>query len=256
MSLQIIDTPGVCDPARDKQELADEIVKCLMLCSPGPHALLFVTKGNDRFTDEEIEAYYRLKNVFSSKVTNHIIVVFTGGDVLAKWGKTMEDVLKEAKDAINFNKSKRRAKSPADITKVLEETSNRYTLFNNEGDAATKDQQVLALLDMVMEMINKNGDEPYFQNKTTRTVSDARETALQRIMTEKGISRREAEEVLSASLLPTTAVTSGPRNSLSAVELTVALYKAPFLEAADAVGAVVSATASVCSTLKEKCSVM
>lgn len=200
MSLQIIDTPGVCDPARDEQEVADEIFRCLMLCSPGPHALLFVCKGHERFTDEEIEAYYRLKNVFSRKVINHIIVVFTGGDVLAKWGKTMEDVLKEAKDAINVNKSKRRAKSPADITKVLEDVSNRYILFNNDGDAATKDQQVLALLAMVIEMINKNGDEPYFQNKTTRAVCDMRETALQRIMTENGISRREPEAVLSTSL--------------------------------------------------------
>ena len=172
VSLQLIDTPGVYDPARDEQEVVEEIGRCLTLCSPGPHALLFVCKGLDRFTNEEIQTYNKLKAMFSSKVTKYNIDDFTGGDVLDEEGTTIEDILKKAKDAIGVNA--KRANPPADVTEVLKDAPNRYTLFSNNGNIATKDQQVLALLDMVMAMVKNNGDEPYFQNETTRTVSDVK----------------------------------------------------------------------------------
>ena len=136
-----------------------------MLCSPGPHALLFVCKGHDRFTDEESRAYSALIDMFGIEVRKYIIVVFIGGDVLAKWGKTIEDEIEGAKTKVQ---GVRRAKHPPKITEVLEDVSYRYILFNNEGDAATKDQQVLDLLKMVTEMVNKNVSKPYFQNATTR----------------------------------------------------------------------------------------
>jgi len=164
-----------------------------MLCSPGPHALLFVCKGHDRFTDEESRAYRELKAKFGIEVIKYTIVVFTGGDVLAKWGKTIVDEIKGAKTKVQ---GVRRPKRPPKITEVLEDVSSRYILFNNEGDAATKDQQVLDLLKMVTKMVDKNGSKPYFQNATTGAVWKVREMELERIMREKNLNRAEALRVL------------------------------------------------------------
>ena len=164
-----------------------------MLCSPGPHALLFVCKGHDRFTDEESRAYRELKAMFGIEVIKYTIVVFTGGDVLAKRGKTIEDEIKGAKTKVQ---DVRRPKRPPKITEVLEDVSYRYILFNNEGDAATKDKQVLDLLEMVTEMVDKNDSKPYFQDAKTRAVWEERERELKRIMREKNLNRAEALRVL------------------------------------------------------------
>ena len=163
-----------------------------MLCLPGPHALLFVCKGHDRFTDEESRAYSALIDMFGIEVRNYIIVVFIGGDVLAKWGKTIEDEIKGAKTKVQ---GVSRPKHPPKITEVLEDVSNRYILFNNEGDAATKDKQVLDLLKMVTEMVDKNGSK-FFQDAKTRAVWKERERVLERIMREKNTNRVEALRVL------------------------------------------------------------
>ena len=235
-----------------------------MLCSPGPHALLFVCKGHERFTNEEIEAYYALKAMFDIEIRNYITVVFTGGDVLDKWGETMEDVLKKAKAAIESNKGTRRAKPPPDVTKVLEDASNRYILFNNEDDAEAKDQQVFDLLEMVTEMVNNNGDKPYFQDARTRFVWEARERKLQHIMSEEGLNRTEALEVLFKRLereekwnrfvtvVASTCICYGAALTAGAV-----VVAAPLIPVAAITGAAVAGGAAVGGAAAKKyCSIM
>ena len=229
-----------------------------MLCSPGPHALLFVCKGHDRFTDEESRAYRELKAKFGIEVINYTIVVFTGGDVLAKWGKTIEDEIKGAKTKVQ---DVRRPKRPPKITEVLEDVSNRYILFNNEGDAATKDQQVLDLLKMVTEMVNKNVSKPYFQNATTQAAWVARERELKRIMKKDNINRAKALEVLlkrmeqrktwKEILAAAIGGTGGAALTAGAV-----LFAAPLLPEAAVCGAAVAGGVAAGAAAKKYCSIM
>ena len=229
-----------------------------MLCSPGPHALLFVCKGHDRFTDEESRAYRELKAKFGIEVIKYTIVVFTGGDVLAKWGKTIEDEIKGAKTKVQ---DVRRSKRPPKITEVLEDVSYRYILFNNEGDAATKDQQVLDLLKMVTEMVNKNGSKPYFQNAATRAAWEARERELKRIMKKDSINRAKAMEVLlkrmeqrktwKEILAAAIGGTGGAALTYGAV-----LFAAPLLPEAAVAGATVAGGLAAGAVGKKYCSIM
>ena len=144
---------------------------------------------------EEFEAYYTLKAMFSNDVNKYIIVVFTGGDVLSQWSKTIEVVLKEAAIALDRNpgagSTAARANMP-DMRKILRDVSNNYVVFSNTGDAATKEQQVLALLTKVKEMVNNNGDSPYFQDDSTRAAWRVMEDELERIMKEKRMDRQQA----------------------------------------------------------------
>ena len=199
--------------------------------------------------------------MFDSNVRKYTIVVFTGGDVLAKWGKTIEDEIEGAKTKVQ---DVRRPKHPPKITEVLEDVSNRYILFNNEGDAAKKDQQVLDLLKMVMEMVNNNGDKPYFQDARTRFVWEARERKLQHIMSEEGLNRTEALEVLFKRLereekwnrfvtvVASTCICYGAALTAGAV-----VVAAPLIPVAAITGAAVAGGAAVGGAAAKKyCSIM
>ena len=196
--------------------------------------------------------------MFDSNVRKYTIVVFTGGDVLAKWGKTIEDEIEGAKTKVQ---DVRRPKHPPKITEVLEDVSNRYILFNNEGDAAKKDQQVLDLLKMVMEMVNNNGDKPYFQDAATRAVWKAREGELKHTMRKKDINRAKAlrvplkrmeqQKTSKGILAAVIAGTGGAALTAGAV-----VFAAPLLPEAAVAGAAVAGGAAAGAAAKKYCSII
>lgn len=187
--LQIIDTPGICDPKRDEEEILHEIARCLTLCAPGPHALLFVISVAERFTKEEFEAYCALKAIFGC-INNYTIVVATGVDRLTDDDTTLEGAFRRAEETIV-------EKAAPNLKKILKDVDNRYILFINRGDAATKDRQVLKLLSMVLHIC---GPKPYFKNDKTRDVWQKREAELQRIIEEGSIDGQEAFKELQRRL--------------------------------------------------------
>uniref|UniRef100_A0A8C6UST2 AIG1-type G domain-containing protein n=1 Tax=Neogobius melanostomus TaxID=47308 RepID=A0A8C6UST2_9GOBI len=48
----VVDTPGIFNTERAMRELQCEIISCLTLCTPGPHAVLLVLSV-ERFTAQE-----------------------------------------------------------------------------------------------------------------------------------------------------------------------------------------------------------
>jgi GTPase Era involved in 16S rRNA processing len=129
--LKVIDTPGVFDPDRKPDEVEHEILRCLLLSSPGPHALLFVLKGNERFTPEEQGAYNMLRNLFASHLINFIIFVFTQGD--------------EIGNEFNFEHC------PKKVQDIVQQAGKRLMVVNNRAkNQREKDEQVLNLLDRKM----------------------------------------------------------------------------------------------------------
>lgn len=78
LTIQITDTPGVCDTHRQFEEVHREIIKSLASVAPGPHAVLMCLRCDHRFTDEEYQAYTQLKELFGHSLTKHMILVFNG----------------------------------------------------------------------------------------------------------------------------------------------------------------------------------
>jgi hypothetical protein len=51
-----MDTPGLFDTAMEEKRIMDEIIKCLAVMSPGPHAIILVLRIGVKFTEEEVKA--------------------------------------------------------------------------------------------------------------------------------------------------------------------------------------------------------
>ena len=174
----MIDTPGVYDTGRSTKEVEHEIIRCLFLCAPGPHAVLFVVKANERFTEEEANAFRALIAMFGNDITKYMVVVITGDDILSQKGKTIEGEWDAAGSAIS-------------IRRIVEEVSNRYIVFNNKGDNATSDKQVLDLLKMVTDMVKSNENKPYYEDETAQAEWTKMESKVQRMMPRKMIARKK-----------------------------------------------------------------
>ncbi|XP_062416597.1 GTPase IMAP family member 7 [Pungitius pungitius] len=87
--ITLIDTPGLFDTDQLEEELRAEIVRCIIKCSPGPHAFLIVFKV-DRFTDQEQEVINKINKYFSDKAFKYATVLFAHGDQLDE-GQTIEE---------------------------------------------------------------------------------------------------------------------------------------------------------------------
>ncbi|XP_076738799.1 GTPase IMAP family member 7-like [Maylandia zebra] len=80
-SVTIIDTPGFFDNRRSEEGLRNKIARCVVECSPGPHAFLILLKV-ERFTDHEYEVITKIIESFSEEAFRYAVLVFTRGDDL------------------------------------------------------------------------------------------------------------------------------------------------------------------------------
>uniref|UniRef100_A0A493TB56 AIG1-type G domain-containing protein n=1 Tax=Anas platyrhynchos platyrhynchos TaxID=8840 RepID=A0A493TB56_ANAPP len=143
----VVDTADIFNPEGDSSEVRQEIIRCIRLSSPGPHALLLVTQLG-RFTQEDEEAAERLQDIFGADVLQHTIVIFTRAEELV--GGLLQDYVKY---------SKNRA-----LCELIERCGNRYCGFNNRAVGAERDHQVMELMGMVRCMVRANGDR-YYSNE-------------------------------------------------------------------------------------------
>lgn len=96
----VIDTPGLFETDRPQENIVREILQCVKLRDPGPHAFVLVVpigrmSKEDQDTNELIEAK------FGPKVWDYTIVLFTHGDLLNQ--KTLNDVIAESDEKLrNF----------------------------------------------------------------------------------------------------------------------------------------------------------
>uniref|UniRef100_A0A8C3BB43 AIG1-type G domain-containing protein n=1 Tax=Cairina moschata TaxID=8855 RepID=A0A8C3BB43_CAIMO len=91
----VVDTADIFNPGGASSEMYQEIIRCISLSSPGPHALLLVTQVG-RFTQEDEEAAERLQDIFGAGVLGHTIVIFTRVEELA--GESLRNYVKYSKN--------------------------------------------------------------------------------------------------------------------------------------------------------------
>ncbi|KAG8378501.1 hypothetical protein BUALT_Bualt08G0143700 [Buddleja alternifolia] len=146
--LNVIDTPGLFDFSAQPEFIGKEIVKCINMAKDGIHAILVVLSVRSRFSREEEAAVESLRKFFGSKISDYMIVVFTGGDDLEENEDTLDDYL--GRDC------------PEPLKETLKMCGNRHVLFDNKTkDELKKTDQLKKLLSLVNSVVDNNGGKPY-----------------------------------------------------------------------------------------------
>ncbi|CAA7396499.1 unnamed protein product [Spirodela intermedia] len=146
--VNVIDTPGLFDFSAEPDFVGKEIVKCIDLAKDGIHAVLVVFSTRGRFSREEEAALQALQTFFGEKITNYMIVVFTGGDDLEENNESLEDYIRQ--------------ECPEPLQKFLDLCDQRVVLFDNKTkDVNKRAQQMRQLFSLVDLVIAKNNGQPY-----------------------------------------------------------------------------------------------
>ncbi|XP_044538967.1 GTPase IMAP family member 7-like, partial [Gracilinanus agilis] len=158
--LVVVDTPGLFDTKESLETTCTEISRCVILSSPGPHAIILVLQLG-RYTDEDQQTICWVKALFGNSATKYMVVLFTRKDDLD--GRELDEFLK----GCNIN-----------LKKLLEECKGRYCAFNNKAQGDEKEAQVTELMDLIEKMVQDNKGE-YFSDaiykRTEETLKKRRE---------------------------------------------------------------------------------
>uniref|UniRef100_A0A672LWM0 AIG1-type G domain-containing protein n=1 Tax=Sinocyclocheilus grahami TaxID=75366 RepID=A0A672LWM0_SINGR len=139
--ISVIDTPGLFDTSISEEQLKNELVRCIEMSVPGPHAFLLVISLGVRFTEEERNTVTWIQNNFGEDAAHHTIVLFTHADQLR--GKPLDEYISESNA----------------LQAVVNECGGRFHSFNNE-DMGNR-YQVTDLLNEIDEMVRINGGQHY-----------------------------------------------------------------------------------------------
>ncbi|XP_063159271.1 GTPase IMAP family member 2 [Candoia aspera] len=144
MKISVVDTPAIFDSDDFNEMVRREIMACIELSRPGPHALIFVTQVG-RFTAEDAAAAKRVQDIFGAESARHTIVLFTckedlGGDPLQKY----------------LRESNNRA-----LRALIRQCGQRVCGFNNKAGGAEREGQVSELMGMVQGIVSGEGGRYY-----------------------------------------------------------------------------------------------
>ncbi|XP_049409800.1 immune-associated nucleotide-binding protein 9-like isoform X1 [Solanum stenotomum] len=144
--LDVIDTPAF-DFNAESGLVGNEIGRCIDLANDGVHTVLFVLSVRTSFSKEEQAIIQYFKKLFETKISDYMIVVYTGGDKL------------EDNDSLNDHLDH---SCPDDLKEVLKMCGNRQVLFDNKTeDPAKKAEQLRELLFHVNMVVQTTGGKPY-----------------------------------------------------------------------------------------------
>ncbi|XP_030682245.1 GTPase IMAP family member 4 isoform X2 [Nomascus leucogenys] len=136
--LVVVDTPGIFDTEVPSADTSKEITRCILLTSPGPHALLLVVPLG-RYTEEEHKATEKILKMFGERARRFMILIFTRKDDLDD--TNLHDYLREA---------------PGDIQDLMGIFGDRYCAFNNRATGAEQEAQRAQLLVLIQRVVREN----------------------------------------------------------------------------------------------------
>ncbi|XP_050390886.1 uncharacterized protein LOC126809150 [Patella vulgata] len=143
--LVVVDTPGLFDTRDTNDEISKELVRCIALACPGPHAFLFVL-SIDRFTQEELDTVDHLRELFGEEVMRHVICVFSCKDSLETKGITLEEYIQ---------------KSPPQLRSLIDRCGGRVATINNRAPTGSIEGDVNIILSLVEQTILSNCGKHY-----------------------------------------------------------------------------------------------
>ncbi|XP_038839982.1 GTPase IMAP family member 7-like [Salvelinus namaycush] len=179
--IDVIDTPGLYDTTLSKEEMESEIVRCIEMSVPGPHAFLLVIRLGVRFTEEEQNTVKWIQKNFGEEASMYTILLFTHGDQLE--GKSVKGFL---------------AESP-ELRKLINICGGRYHSLIN--DKRKDNTQVRELLEKIDEMVENNGGKHYITEMYQEAQRKIEEEKLKRRRQEENKRERERERTVEEILI-------------------------------------------------------
>lgn len=174
----LVDTPGIFDTDVPNDKTQTEIMKCIGITAPGPHAFIMVVNPA-RFTEEEMKTIDHFVKYFGETVYQYFIVLFTRKDEL---------------DRENISLNSHLSNVPKKLKEFIGKCDERIIAFNSKLKGAESDAQVKELLEMIEENVHKNGGRFY-----TNEAYEEAEREIKKMEKELIIKmRKEAEEKLEA----------------------------------------------------------
>lgn len=144
----VVDTPGTFDPTASNEDVQKEIMKCIALSSPGPHAFILVVNPT-RYTNEEHQSIEHFIEYFGEDIFNYLIVLYTRKDDLDYEGKRISYYVKTATDKLRL---------------FINKCGGRLITFNNRLTGEEQDAQVKQLLTKILKNVKKN-EGKYYSNE-------------------------------------------------------------------------------------------
>ncbi|KAF1379252.1 hypothetical protein PFLUV_G00174150 [Perca fluviatilis] len=137
----VIDTPGLFETIKTKEDMVRDILKCVKLQEPGPHVFVLVVPVG-RMTQEDQDTNTLIQTMFGPRVWDYTIVLFTHGDRLG--GKTINDVITE---------------SEIDLRNFIRKCSGGFHVFDNKNPG--DQEQVTSFVAKIQTLVALNGGHYY-----------------------------------------------------------------------------------------------
>ncbi|XP_035249277.1 uncharacterized protein LOC118214021 [Anguilla anguilla] len=184
--ITVVDTPGYFSTECTDENLKPEISKCIVECSPGPHAFLIMLPVT-RYTEEENKTVAEILKMFGEEALKYAVVLFTHGDQLDD-GMTIQQFV-DSNDHLKTLVQK--------CGNRLHVIDNKYWKNPSEGhdDERCNAVQIKKLLSTIDEMVQQNGGKHY-----TNEMLQAVEQAIKEEMAE-GKTREKAKQSVMKMIL-------------------------------------------------------
>ncbi|XP_007504661.1 GTPase IMAP family member 4 [Monodelphis domestica] len=140
----VVDTPGIFDTDVSDVDTSKEISRCLLMSSPGPHAIILVVPLS-RYTKEEQDAVKKILGIFGPSARKYMILLFTRKDDLE--GTDLNRYLSETTDK--------------DLKELIDQFGGKYCGFNNRATGSEQEAQLTELLILVEQVVQMNGGSCY-----------------------------------------------------------------------------------------------
>ncbi|RXN06620.1 GTPase IMAP family member 8-like protein [Labeo rohita] len=188
-SVAVIDTPGLFDTTLTKEQVQEEIMNCISLSAPGPHAIIIVLSvGN--FIQQEKYTLDTIKMMFGPKAADFCIVLFTRGDEL----KTDSSFVRFIKGELKTHKIEEYVEKTKndELKKLIRNCGNRFLAFNNTD---TQDQTQVSKLINITEEMKKNNQGQYFTNEVFKEAAISIEQRKEMIKENEKKNKAQVEEL-------------------------------------------------------------
>ncbi|KAM6905359.1 uncharacterized protein FYW49_015378 [Xenentodon cancila] len=172
--VSVIDTPGLFEKDRNKEEIVREILMRVKLQDSGPHVFVYVIPLG-RMTQEDQDTNTLIEAKFGPSVWDYTIVLFSHGDRLE--GKTINDVITDSDD---------------NLRSFIRKCSGGFHVFDNKHP---EDQtQVTRFMKKVQILVALNGGGHYHARLYPKEEREIRERQ-ESLLAERGgsISRKEED---------------------------------------------------------------
>ncbi|XDB49316.1 hypothetical protein ABFV05_002932 [Capra hircus] len=146
-TILVVDTPPIFEAGAQDQEVYENIGACYLLSVPGPHVLLLVTQLG-RFTEQDVMAVTRVKEVFGVGAERHMVILFTHKEDLA--GGSLDEYV--------ANTDNLRLRS------LVRECGRRYCAFNNRASGDEQREQLAELM-AVIEGLEREHQGAFLTNE-------------------------------------------------------------------------------------------